>query len=186
MLPDSKALETVIDFLEERGIPYMVIGGIANSIWGRSRATHDVDFKISIDMPLAEFRKMVLEHFPARPTNLPAHQLSPHVIHIWALPKVAADLLVSVFDYERQAIDRAVEIPIEADLTRVCTAEDLIIHKAIAGRGTDWQDIEGVLFRQQGKLDLKYIREWLIEFAEALENPEMLQRFEKLYAEASS
>lgn len=186
MLPDSKALESVIAFLSERGIPYMIIGGVANTIWGRNRATHDVDFKISIDVPLGEFRKIVLEHFPARPTNIPANQLSPQVIHIWALPNVAADLLVSIFDYEKRAIDRAVEINIEGVLAPVCTAEDLIIHKVIAGRGTDWQDVEGILYRQHGKLDLKYIRKWLTQFAEALESPEMLQRFDKLYAEANS
>lgn len=184
MLPDSKALESVIAFLSERKIPYMIIGGVANSIWGRSRATRDADFKISIDMPLEEFRKMVLEHFPARPTNIPANQLSPHVIHIWALPNVAADLLVSIFDYERDAIDRALEFNVEGVMARVCTAEDLIIHKAIAGRGIDWQDVEGILFRQHGKLDVKYIRKWLAQFAEGLDNPEMLQQFEKLYAEA--
>ena len=186
MLPDSRALKNIINFLSERKIPYMIIGGVANSILGRNRATHDVDFKISIDIPLAEFRKMVLEHFPARPTNIPAHQLSPQVIHIWALPNVAADLLVSVFDYEKQAIDRAVEFNIDGVLAPVCTAEDLVIHKVVAGRGTDWQDVEGILIRQQGKLDVKHIRNWLTQFAEALESPEMLERFDKLYVEVNT
>ncbi|MBV6394907.1 MAG: hypothetical protein HFACDABA_00478 [Anaerolineales bacterium] len=186
MLPESKALESVLAFLNAQKIPYMIIGGVANSIWGRNRATHDADFKVKIDMPLEEFRKMVLERFPPRPSNIPAHQLSPHVIHIWALPNVAADLLVSIFDYEKDAIDRALELNVEGVTARVCTAEDLIIHKAIAGRGTDWQDVEGILFRQRGKLDLNYIRKWLTQFAEGLESPEMLQQFETLYAEASS
>jgi predicted nucleotidyltransferase len=65
--------------------------------------------------------------------------------------------------------------------TRVCTAEDLIIHKAISERSKDWGDIEGILMRQRGKLDVKYIRHWLSQFAEALENPELLARFNHLY-----
>jgi hypothetical protein len=56
------------------------------------RVTHDVDFKVSIDMPLADFRKLVLEHFPARSTSIPPHKLSPYVIHFWASPDVAADI----------------------------------------------------------------------------------------------
>ncbi len=107
--------------------------------------------------------------------------LSPHVIHIWAMPKIAADLLVIIFDYERQAIQRAIEVEIQGVPTRVCTAEDLIIHKAIAERDKDWLDIEGILIRQRGKLGLAYIRDWLAQFAEALEKPEILSRFNHLY-----
>jgi predicted nucleotidyltransferase len=181
MLYDPEALRRVIEFLDEHHIPYMVIGGLAISILGETRATRDADFKISIDMPLADFRKLVFDYFAERPTKIPKHMLSPYVLHIWAMPDVAADLLVSIFDYEKQAIQRAVEIEIEGVPTHVCKAEDLIIHKAITERGKDWSDIEGILIRQRGKLDIKYIRHWLSQFAEALENPEMLSRFEQLY-----
>lgn len=34
MLIDPQALRIVVDFLTERHIPYMVIGGLANAIWG--------------------------------------------------------------------------------------------------------------------------------------------------------
>ena len=181
MLYSPEALKFVIAFLDENHIPYMVIGGLAISTWGETRATRDADFKISIDMPLAEFRKLVFDHFPERPTNIPLRMLSPYVLHIWAMPDVAADLLVSVFDYERQAIQRAIEIEIEGVPTCVCKAEDLIIHKAIAERSKDWSDIEGILMRQRGKLDVDYIRDWLSQFSEALENPEILTRFNQLY-----
>lgn len=182
--PDS--MQHVIDFLNQRNIPYMLIGGLALSIWGEMRVTHDVDFKVSVDMPLADFRKLVLEHFPARPTKIPPHKLSPYVIHIWVSPDVAADILVSMFDYEREAIKRAVNAEVMDIATRVCTAEDFIIHKAIANRDKDWMDVASILERQRGKLDVKYIRKWLTEFAEGLENPELLAQFEKLYAEVNS
>lgn len=159
----------------------MIIGGLANAIWGRVRATHDADFKVSIDISAAEFRQMVLEHFQERQTNIPRHMLSPHIINIWAMPGIAADLLVSVFDYEKQAIQHAVEMTIQGVLTCVCTAEDLIIHKVISNRVMDWFDIESILMRQRGKLDVAYIRDWLSQFAEALENPEILTRFNQLY-----
>lgn len=186
MFNNPNSMQSVIDFLNERKIPYMLIGGLAISIWGEMRVTHDVDFKVSVDMPLVDFRKLVLERFPARPTNIPVHKLSPHVIHIWASPDVAADILVGIFDYEREAIKRAVNAEVLGVSTRVCTAEDFIIHKAIANRDKDWMDVASILIRQRGKLDLKYIRKWLTEFAEGLENPELIQRFEKLYAEVNS
>lgn len=182
--PDS--MKTIIAFLNERNIPHMLIGGVAVSIWGEIRVTHDVDFKVSTDLPIAEFRKLVLEHFPERSSNIPAHKKSLHVVHIWASPNVAADILVSIFDYEKQAIQRAVNVEVMGVIARVCTPEDFIIHKAIANRDRDWLDVESILLRQKDKLDLKYIRKWLTEFAEGLENPEMLQRFERLYAEVNT
>lgn len=42
---------------------------------------------------------------------------------------------------------------------RTCSAEDLIVLKAFAGRGQDWVDVERIIVRQTGKLDWAYIRE---------------------------
>lgn len=56
--------------------------------------------------------------------------------------------------------------------------EDLIIHKAVAGRPQDLYDIEGVVYRQGETLEVNYIRLWLREFALILENPQMPERFE--------
>jgi len=61
---------------------------------------------------------------------------------------------------------------------RFCTAEDLVIHKAVAGRGIDLDDIQGVITRQRDRLDARYIRRWLREFSAMLESPEVLERFE--------
>ena len=61
---------------------------------------------------------------------------------------------------------------------RLCSADDLIIHKALAGRPQDETDIEGVILRQRHHLDVSYIRRWLRAFADLLETPEVLQRFE--------
>ena len=181
MFNDPASMQRVIDFLNEHNIPYMLIGGLTISVWGEMRLTHDVDFKVAIDMPLADFRKLVLEQFPGRPTNIPPNKLSPYVIHFWASPDVAADILVSIFDYEKEAIKRAVNAEILGIPVRVCTAEDFIIHKIVANRGKDWGDVEGIIMRQRGKLDLKYIRHWLKQFTEALETPELITRFEELY-----
>ena len=58
----------------------------------------------------------------------------------------------------------------------------LIIHKAISLREKDWLDIEGILIRQQDKIDQNYVLYWLKQFAEALERPEMLVRYQELRA----
>ena len=39
------------------------------------------------------------------------------------------------------------------------------------------------IVEQRGKLDIQYIRNWLTQFAEALEKPELVTRFNDLYKE---
>jgi len=94
---------------------------------------------------------------------------------------MVVDMLAAVIPYEELAIQRAEIIEIDGVPLPICTAEDLIIHKAISNRSQDWIDIEGRLMRQRGKLDVAYIRDWLSQFAEALENPEILTRLNLLY-----
>jgi len=56
----------------------------------------------------------------------------------------------------------------------------LVIQKVVAGRGKDWPDVEALLIAQRGKLDEAYIEDWLAQFAEALEKPEMLVEYRRV------
>lgn len=44
-----KALSKITKFLESSNVPYMVFGGVANSIYGNPRQTYDIDLKVQID-----------------------------------------------------------------------------------------------------------------------------------------
>ncbi|MEW6448267.1 MAG: hypothetical protein AB1426_09285 [Bacillota bacterium] len=46
------------------------------------------------------------------------------------------------------------------------------------GTPRDLEDVERILIRQQGRIDLKYIRRWLRQFAAALPERHILSRFE--------
>jgi predicted nucleotidyltransferase len=61
---------------------------------------------------------------------------------------------------------------------RTCSAEDLIVLKAFAGRGQDWVDVERIVVRQTGKLDWDYIRDQLRPLAALKEAPEILDQLE--------
>ena len=64
------------------------------------------------------------------------------------------------------------------EISRTCSGEDLIVLKAFAGRAQDWADIERVIVRQTGKLDLDYIHEQLPPLAELKDAPEILDQLE--------
>jgi predicted nucleotidyltransferase len=178
------ALRQVDVFLKARGIPYVVIGGIANAVRGEPRATHDADLKVLVKgMTIAQFRALAEARF--RPYRRPwlGRAESALIISLEIEPDMIVDMLVAVLPYEEQAIQRAEMIEVEGVTLPICTAEDLIIHKVIADRPKDWLDVEKILIRQRDRLDVAYIRNWLAQFAEALEKPELLTRFDHLYAE---
>jgi hypothetical protein len=52
------------------------------------------------------------------------------------------------------------------------------IHKAIAAREKDWIDIEGILTRQRGRLDQEHILNWLDQFAQVLDRPEIVTHYQ--------
>jgi hypothetical protein len=92
---------------------------------------------------------------------------------------VGIDVAFAALPYEALVIERSsyFNYPLGVSL-RTCSAEDLIVLKAFAGRGQDWVDVERIIVRQTGKLDWNYIREQLQPLAELKEMPEILDQLE--------
>jgi hypothetical protein len=82
--------------------------------------------------------------------------------------------------YEELVVERSsfFDYPTKVAL-RTCSAEDLIVLKAFAGRGQDWVDVERIIVRQTGKLDWGYIHTQLRPLAELKEAPEILEQLER-------
>ena len=171
-------LRRAISVLEKHGCRYAIIGGVALSQWGVVRATYDVDIKILVpDLDFDSIRANLRTAFPVRArANAPDN---PFIVAV-DIDGVTVDFLLTVLGYEEQIIERAVQRDLGGWSVWICSAEDLIIQKAVAGRGKDWPDIEALLIEQYGKLDNAYIEDWLQQFAEALENPELLAAYHQL------
>jgi len=58
--------------------------------------------------------------------------------------------------------------------------EDLVVHKVFAGRDRNWGDVERILVRQCGKLDLAQIRKELKSLLELKGDPEALNELDHL------
>ena len=173
-----EALGRAVQFLEREDIPFVVVGGLANAVWGEPRTTRDVDLKVYIGERTAqEFAALVAEEFaPATPTpGGPAL-----VVSIPILPGVMVDFLIAIPGYEEEVLARARTFDFGEMTLPVCSPEDFIIHKIIADRPKDWADVEGVLIEQHNELDQKYVYAWLGQFAEILERSDWLDRYEDL------
>jgi len=174
----KKALDQVLTFLDGHDLRYAIIGGVANQIWGEARFTYDIDIKVLVpDTDYGAIRRMICEEFPepAR-AGLPVNPLIISVL----VGEITVDFLMTIPGYDELLVTRAQRHLIDDLSLWICTAEDLIIQKAIAGRPKDWQDIEGIILEQNSILDWQYIENWLIQFADALEDPEILHRFQAM------
>ncbi len=187
MLFQVDALKQVKEFLEACHIPYMVIGGIANAIWGQVRATEDADLKVLVgNMSISDFRKLAETKFKPYRRSWLGKAESALIVSVEVVPGMVTDMLVGVLPYEEQAVRRARIMELEGLQLPVCTAEDLVVHKAIADREKDWMDIDGIVFRQRGRLEADYVRDWLRQFGEVLEKPHLVRKFDDLYAKHHS
>jgi hypothetical protein len=178
MDPLIEALRRLKEFLEANCVPYMVIGGIANAVWGQPRYTHDVGLKVALgEASIAEFAALLSEQFRFRYPDGVAFAQRTYVLMIQVTEETPASLAAAFLPYEIEAIARATPTDVGEIVVPICTAEDLIVHKAISQREKDWMDIEGILIRQGDRLDQEYIRNWLDQFAQALERPEIVERY---------
>jgi predicted nucleotidyltransferase len=63
---------------------------------------------------------------------------------------------------------------------KFASCEDVIIHKMIAGRAIDEEDVKSILVKHRAGIDFEYIKKWLSEFSKISEHKDILSRFESL------
>ncbi|MBI2157763.1 MAG: hypothetical protein HYU26_12800 [Candidatus Rokubacteria bacterium] len=171
-------------FLTGHGIPYAIIGGIAVQRWGQPRLTRDVDLTILLRPGSEEAAlRQIVAAFPARLEDAIAFALEHRVLPVDVPGCGEADISLGLPGYEEDVIARAVAYDLgDGRQVRLCSAEDLIVHKALAGRPQDVLDIEGIVARHGATLDVAYVRRWLDELGRAADDPEVRARFERAWA----
>jgi predicted nucleotidyltransferase len=179
----QKLIKEIAESLDEERIPYMIIGGQAVLIYGRPRLTRDIDITLGIDaddFALVEktCKKLKLKMLHENPKNfaketnvLPAEEPTSGI---------RIDFIFSFSPYETKAIKRAKEIIIDNYPVKFASCEDVIIHKMVAARAIDAEDVKSILIKNKDSIDLEYITGWLLEFSKISENEGILEGFNRL------
>lgn len=171
--------------LEAEGVPYMVVGGAANLIWGEARLTRDIDITIDYDPErLADLLATFAPVFVPRCQDPASFVRETRVLPLVYTDGTPVDIVFAGIPYERTAIHRARPIRLGALWVRVATAEDLILHKVISRRPRDYEDIVGIIRRQGKSLDRTYLDPLIQGLAADLEQPEIWERYETAWANA--
>jgi Nucleotidyl transferase AbiEii toxin, Type IV TA system len=168
------------EICQSDGWQFCFIGGLALQRWSEPRETVDVDLSLFAGFgDEQQFCDVLLTHFAARISDAVTFARERRVLLLRSANGVGLDIALAALPYEALVIERSsyFDYPPGVPL-RTCSAEDLIVLKAFAGRGQDWVDIERTIVRQTGKLDWNYIREHLQPLAELKETPEILDQLE--------
>ncbi|MBN1355238.1 nucleotidyltransferase [bacterium] len=181
----AELIESLAVALEEKNIPYMIIGGQAVLLYGEPRLTKDIDITLGIDH--AEHKK-ILDIASALQLTPLVDNPAQFVRQTMVLPiqdqstGIRIDFIFSYSEFERQAIQRGRRIRIGKQAVCYASLEDLIIHKIIAARPRDIEDVQSLLLKNPD-FDREYIHRWLNDFDTALD-ADYLARFDHLIEQA--
>lgn len=178
-------LKQLLKLFKATRVKYAILGGIAVSIYGEPRSTFDIDINIMLDNNKIEgFLKKARKYgFTPLPANIKNFIKATGVIPMkFSKSNITgkSDFIIAQNILEHLCINRARFRKIYSIKARIVTAEDLIIHKITSQRPRDLEDAQGILIRQHGKLDIKYITQWLKKIDRVASQPKLLKLFQRL------
>lgn len=176
------ALTDLVKWLDGISASSMVIGGVAASVLGRPRLTQDIDALIILGEDQWGSVVAQAEKFGIVPRIDSALDFArrARVLLLRHLESgIDIDISLGGLSFEHGAISRSTVHDVGGIRVRLPRVEDLIVMKAIAHRSKDMQDIEGLLAAHPN-VDMKFIRQWVREFANAMTMPDLIEDFEQL------
>jgi hypothetical protein len=186
-LPTSsreQLIRRIVDALDAAEVESVIIGGQAVNYHGHSRFTRDVDITVRL-APWEVDR--VLRATEAASLRIEVPSPREFVAQTMVLPcldeasRMGVDISFVDSSYAQGMIQRAAQFPVAGRLVRFLSIEDLLIQKVIANRPQDRIDVVE-LFNRHRSADVAYIRNWLRQFEEVIEES-LVDRFDELVRE---
>jgi hypothetical protein len=154
-------IEWILAPLEQAGVRYLVVGGVAVVLHGYLRTTLDLDLVVQLEPDNLERALTVFEDLGLQPrVPVPLRSFAdPQTRETWRReknmtvfslwhsdqPGFALDLFVQEpFDFDA-VYRRALRVPLHEVEAAVVSREDLVAMKRAAGRTRDIEDIEALL-----------------------------------------
>ena len=148
MREPSDSAARAAEIFERAAVPWALVGALAAMRYRATpRLTVDADF-------LARYEPRLVAAFRAAGydvTEVAEPEEAPHLLVVRGQGDVI-DVLLAVVEYQEVALARAVD--------HVLTVEDVLIHKLIAWRPRDRNDIASIL-EAEPSLDEAYLVEWV-------------------------
>jgi hypothetical protein len=161
----------VVEILNARGVPYMLVGSLSTNFHSIVRSTKDAD--IVVQANLAEVARSIASEYPLL-------RLDPQmgfesvtatrkfVLHAQESEGFAVEIFgLSDDPHDQERFRRRLSVDWHGRPTWIATAEDVVVTKTrwayIANRPKDLADVQTLLAIRGHKLDWPYIERWCDE-----------------------
>jgi hypothetical protein len=177
----DKAFKSILAGLKKEGVDWALIGGFALAAAGYSRATDDIDFLVNkADWPRVKKLMGTLGYTLRHESEDAANFFGKDA------DRGRVDFLLAHRKYAKAMLDRAKKSDAVrgAGKIKVLIPEDLIGLKVQASSNDplryhrDIADVESIFIMNEGKLDMKIVREYFQIFDREAELDEILKKLE--------
>ena len=169
--------------VREAGFRFCFIGGLAVQRWGQPRMTADIDLTVITGFGDEErYVDALLAGLAGRLPDAREFALQHRTLLLKASNGVHVDVALGAMPFEEHSVDRASPFVLGEGSVTTCSAEDLLVHKAFAGRDKDWLDVRGIVARQGARLDRELVWTELLPLLELKEDLETEPRLRRLFA----
>jgi predicted nucleotidyltransferase len=147
-------LDDTVDALRSAGIPFLMIGGVASTVWGRDRGTADVDVFVRPEAVEGVLRALEARGFDTW-TEFEhwLHKARRDDVTVDIIFRTSRDILL-----DDEMLQRATAKEYRGRKLPIAPPEDLLVMKAVAS-GEDtaryWYDALGILSRAE--MDWPYL-----------------------------
>ena len=167
-MTESELAKIVITHLEESGVDYVLVGGIAYNFYGIPRSTNDADFVVSIEgHALDALLRTLPKEFEVEPqARMELFTGTMRwVVCIQGTPLKVEFFLLGNDPHHRVEFQRRKRewLPLIETEGWVACGEDLIIQKLRWARGKDLDDVRNIVSVSGDELDFAYIEKWCRE-----------------------
>jgi predicted nucleotidyltransferase len=150
--------------LEARGQEYALGGAIALGFWGEPRGTLDVDVTLFLAPDRPSECLWLLQDLECELTfSESLASLREYGFCRVTYHGLKLDVFLPIVDFYAAAQARRRRVQLAGQPVMIWDAESLIVLKFMFFRRKDIADVEGLLRVQQGRLDLDWVRHWLVE-----------------------
>lgn len=147
-------------FVLKKGWDFYFVGGLAVQVWGEPRLTRDIDLHIFTNFVDEEgLVSEITARFSPKFSDAEQIALKERILPVTSPNGVTIDINLTGFADLSESLKRASYQNFTDNISlKICSADDLVILKTLAGRSRDWPDVESVLIKQSN-LDWTYIEE---------------------------
>lgn len=159
--PITTSIKILTDYFHKNNIQYVIVGGIAVLVFGRTRMTTDIDMIIdhkAIDR--VDFINYLRDNnFDANLSDLKVLDEGVHASIFYKDDMFRIDLKGIYGENEQRSIDSAIEIPFNQVLAKFDHPLNIIGFKLLYGSEQDFEDALAVFIRNQEFIDMNKLEE---------------------------